>query len=186
MSLKLIDNQLLVLSMRYQGRRCQMVAISHIQCELSDSREDGADEEEVRVGVRPHIQPRHEHILGLAQAGGNSRLGQQGALTEPENIFQSRKHQEPLGFLSPWGNLLELALGKDFWQNQNSQVSQESNSTDVDKIWSAASNIFQEGKLRTKLFYVLGKSWQTYAGGGHARPGEGEWRQSDEGEGKAG
>jgi len=93
-----------------------MVAISHIQCELSDSREDGADEEEVRVGVRPHIQPRHEHILGLAQAGGNSRLGQQGALTEP------------------WGNLLELALGKDFWQNQNSQVSQESNSTNVDKI----------------------------------------------------
>ena len=72
--------------MRCQGRHYPLVAIAGL-AELSDSREDGADEEEVRVGVRPHLQPRHEHILRLVQAGGDSGLGQEWSLTESENIF---------------------------------------------------------------------------------------------------
>ena len=52
------------------------------------------------VGVRSHLQPRHEDILGLGQDGGNSRLRQQGGLTEPDNISLNPTLSSPSGHLT--------------------------------------------------------------------------------------
>ena len=65
------------------------------QCELSGSREDGADEKEVRVGVRRDVQSGYEDILGLVQVGGNGRLRRQGCLTQPDNIFLNPTLRSP-------------------------------------------------------------------------------------------
>ena len=89
------NNRQLMISFINALSRSSLSGGSHSQAWLSDSREDGANEEEVWVGVRSHLQPRHEDILGLVQVGRDSRLRQQGSLTQPENISLNQTPRTP-------------------------------------------------------------------------------------------